>query len=320
MDEIKVSVVVPFYNNSEFLEECIKSICGQTLKDIEILFIDDCSTDNSLDLINKYSKQDKRIKILRNQKHSGAGAARNIGLKFAQGEYIIFLDADDIFSKDLLSDLYNLAKKKNSDIVFSRYSIIDRNGEVIANNQGVSNNIYENVNYAIFLEKINIFRISTPAPWNKLYRRKFIIDNGIFFQELTTCNDVYFAKRSFVDAKTIYFKDKELVKYRRYIGNNITSSRCKHSDNNITANGKVLKYLTQSGKSKIIIKFFYISEIKIFLYECNNINDYKERKEFIRKIYKFIPKKYFIYVYLQIKLLFIKNIIKSLLRIKSVIF
>ena len=116
MEEIKVSVIVPVYNAEEHLNQCLDTIVNQTLKEIEIICVDDGSTDNSLEILNQYAQKDTRIKVIQ-QKNQYAGVARNNGLKIARGEYVIFLDSDDFFKEDLLEKTYNQGKKVDADIV-----------------------------------------------------------------------------------------------------------------------------------------------------------------------------------------------------------
>ena len=106
---VKVSVILPVYNASDYLHQCMDSIVGQTLKDIEIICVDDGSTDNSLDILKEYEQKDKRVKVIQ-QKNAGAGAARNNGLSIATGEYLSFLDSDDFFEPDMLEKAYEKAK------------------------------------------------------------------------------------------------------------------------------------------------------------------------------------------------------------------
>lgn len=301
MNKIKISVIIPIYNSTRFLNDNIRSICDQTLSEIEILFVDDCSTDNSVEIISKYKKNDNRIKILKNSNHEGAAIARNYGLKFANGEYIIFLDSDDLFDAKLLENLYNLAKEKNCDIVFTKYSIIDENGIFIDRNQGVSDNVKEDINYADLSEYYNLFTITTPAPWNKLYKKSFLIEKNILFQNLATCNDLFFFKYSFVEARSIYFKNKELIKYRQYCGDNISSKRHKYCSCCIDANRLVFKKLKNSNKNVSIINFFYFSSISNFIYEYKKIISKIEKIVFLKNIYYFLPKKYFFYMCFKIK-------------------
>lgn len=114
---IKISVIIPVYNVEEYLKECLDSVINQTLKEIEIICIDDCSTDSSYSILEEYAKKDSRIVLIKNKENMGVGYNRNIGIKEAKGEYIGFIDSDDYISEDYYENLYNTAKKYNSDVV-----------------------------------------------------------------------------------------------------------------------------------------------------------------------------------------------------------
>ena len=116
---VKVSVILPVYNVSEYLRQCMDSIVGQTLKDIEIICVDDGSTDDSLEILKEYEAKDKRVKVIE-QKNAGAGAARNNGLAIATGEYLSFLDSDDFFEPDMLEKAYEKGKSANAQGVVFR--------------------------------------------------------------------------------------------------------------------------------------------------------------------------------------------------------
>lgn len=115
---MKVSVIIPVYNSEKYLEKCLNSLIKQTLEDIEIVCINDGSTDNSLEILNAYAKKDRRIKVL-SQKNLKQGAARNNGLKIAQGEFISFVDSDDWVDFDYLEKLYNAAIDNNVNMAAS---------------------------------------------------------------------------------------------------------------------------------------------------------------------------------------------------------
>lgn len=108
MTMVRISVLVAVYNAEKFLRECLDSLIGQTLSDIEIICIDDCSTDSSLEILNEYARKDCRIRILRNERNMGQAVARNRGLAAAEGEYITMLDSDDWFSPDALQSAYDV--------------------------------------------------------------------------------------------------------------------------------------------------------------------------------------------------------------------
>ena len=112
---VKVSVIIPVYNVEPYLKQCMDSVVGQTLKDIEIICVDDGSTDGSLDILREYAAEDNRIQIIE-QKNAGAGAARNNGMRHATGKYLSFLDSDDFFEPRMLEKAYDLAEKDQADL------------------------------------------------------------------------------------------------------------------------------------------------------------------------------------------------------------
>ena len=122
MSDIKVSVIVPVYNVEKYLRQCLDSIINQTLKEIEILCINDGSTDSSPEILKEYEEKDSRIKII-NKKNAGLSAARNQGLELAKGEYVSFIDSDDWINETFCEALYTAAKKYDSDIAIKKKSL-----------------------------------------------------------------------------------------------------------------------------------------------------------------------------------------------------
>lgn len=115
---VKISIIIPVYNTEMYLDECLKSAIGQTIQEIEIICVDDGSTDNSEKILKKYAEWDKRIIVLRNSKNLGPSYTRNRGLEYASGEYICFLDSDDMLKPEALEELYEIAEKNKLDCVY----------------------------------------------------------------------------------------------------------------------------------------------------------------------------------------------------------
>lgn len=131
MSEPKVSVIIPVYNTEKYLRECLDSVVNQTLQDIEIICVDDESTDRSLEILREYQAKDKRITVLKQEK-SNAGAARNLGLSIATGEYLSFLDSDDYYDLAMLEHMYACAKNRNADIVVCNIKVYyEDSGETV---------------------------------------------------------------------------------------------------------------------------------------------------------------------------------------------
>ena len=125
----KISVIIPVYNVENYLSECLDSIINQSLNDIEIICINDGSTDNSLKILQDYEKRDNRIRVI-NQKNSGLGATRNVGLSLSEGKYVYFMDSDDYLELSTLEELYHLAETNSLDIVlFKLINFYDETGE-----------------------------------------------------------------------------------------------------------------------------------------------------------------------------------------------
>lgn len=212
----KVSVIIPIYNAEQYLAECLESIINQSLKEIEIIGVNDGSTDNSLKILEAYAQRDKRIKII-TQANRGAGAARNRGLAEARGEYLSFLDSDDIFASELLETMYKTAKDRQADICVCRSrkqsekevsSLTWALKKFLIKGQTEFNPQKEYQKY--------IFQIFCGFPWDKLFRHEFIKTQGIKFQEIRHSNDLTFVYMALALADKITYTEQELITYRQH--------------------------------------------------------------------------------------------------------
>lgn len=211
----KVSVIVPCYNSSRYLRECMDSIINQTLKEIEIICVDDGSTDDTLEILNEYAKIDRRIRVL-HQENKYAGAARNLGMSIARGEYLIFLDSDDFFDLNMLKLTYMKAKEDSADVlVFNAYHYNTETKDLI-NAPWMLNTSYL-PNYRPFSRKDipkHIFSFVSTPPWNKLFRREYIENIKLQFQTTKRMNDIYFVMVAIALADKITILDQKLIFYR----------------------------------------------------------------------------------------------------------
>lgn len=193
-DAPKVSVIVPMYNAERFINFCVASILEQTFKNFELILIDDCSTDKTLDVVKNFS--DERIKIFRTKKNSGyPGAVRNVGLDAATGKYIFFMDHDDVILPNAFEVFVDVAEKNNVDAVTTTtwYRSSDFTCAEDMEVQQISLKspapVSENVKTRIW-EEIVLMGIHV-APWAWLYRRKFLVDKKIKFHA-EVAEDVFF--------------------------------------------------------------------------------------------------------------------------------
>ena len=206
---VDVSVVVPVYNTSRFLRECVDSLINQTLKNVEFIFVDDGSTDNSVEILKQYQKKDDRITILQ-QENLHAGTARNNGMKLAKGKYIIFLDSDDYFDLTLLEKAFCCAEKNSAEIVFfGHYKQSLQSGAIRKYPFRMRKGVFSAKSLGD-----KVFTSFHCVPWNKLYLRSFIDKNRLEYQTLLKHNDVYFAFLSVALAERIACVGEPLVYYR----------------------------------------------------------------------------------------------------------
>lgn len=226
MKKIKVSVILPIYNMEMYISECLDSLLNQSLKDIEIICINDGSTDNTLEILEEYQLKDKRIKLI-NQENKGAGYARNIGIKYAKGEYLSFLDSDDFFHRDMLKFSYEKSKKTNADIcIYGAILFDNQTGEKEKCTYNVRKNLLpeEEVFNRKDIES-NIFKNIMGWAWDKLYKKTFVLNNDLEFQEQRTTNDMYFVFASLLKAGRITILDKQLYFQRRNVATSLSNSR-----------------------------------------------------------------------------------------------
>lgn len=219
---IKISVVIPIYNSSCFLSTCLGSVLYQEKQNIEIICIDDGSTDSSAQIIKKYCRLDPRIKYFY-KTHTNAADARNMGLKFATGDYILFLDSDDFLAEDALKQLANIARETRADIVVSQYKLFDNKlKRKHMTPYGIHTKKKKPFNIATLTEKQ--FEFTNIAVWNKLYRSDFLKIHALRFKSHTCLNDMFFSLTATALAKKIALCHMVTVYYRINVHNSISSN------------------------------------------------------------------------------------------------
>jgi glycosyltransferase involved in cell wall biosynthesis len=213
-DNIKVSVIIPIYNTEKYLKECLESLLAQSLEEFEIICIDVGSTDNSVEIIKDYQIEESRIKLIV-QMNQTTGAVRNNALKIAKGEYIIFLEDADFFDNHLLEVTYEKAKEQNADCVlfdaFQYDAKEDKPKEVnhyLKKDMIPSENSFNRMNCDGNLFMITDFTVET-----KLFKKEFLIDSNILFQDLSYRSDGYFILTALAKAEKIVAVKKRLINH-----------------------------------------------------------------------------------------------------------
>lgn len=212
--KVLISAIIPVYNAEEYLRECIESLINQSLKEIEMIFINDGSNDNSLNILKSYEQIDNRIKII-NQKNSGPSNARNNGLNLAQGEYISFIDSDDWIDLDMFKIMYDNAKKNNCDAVICDMNMVGSNSDIYV--RGIKNNIKifdrNLIEDIIFTSLLRDSQFNSMA--NKIFKREIIeknnirLDEKIFYAEDWLFNMEFFKfcnKASYINKCFYYYR------------------------------------------------------------------------------------------------------------------
>ena len=216
-ENIKVSVIIPMYNAREHVRECLDSLINQTLKEIEIICVNDGSTDDTQNILEEYAKKDGRIIILK-QENLYAGVARNNGMNHASGEYLIFLDADDFFKLEMLEKMYNRAVSHKADVcICNVIAYSEKDKEYRESNHYLREDLLpENIPFSPKDEEIrdSLFQMTVPAPWNKLFKKSFINQERITFDTLKRANDLYFSYLAMAVADRITVVSDKLINYR----------------------------------------------------------------------------------------------------------
>lgn len=215
MSSPKVSVIVPIHNAEKYLEQCLNSILGQTLKDIEVICVNDKSTDGSAAILDSYAANEPRLRVLQSP-GLGAGGARNIGLESAQGKYLSFLDADDFFEPDMLESAVAKAEEDQSDIVVYGSWLYDTMRQANRQAKWMLNTecLPEGRPFAPSEIADCLFNVFGNYTWNKLFRTSLVREKGVLFQEISRTNDLFFTCTALTQADLISVIDKIFVHYR----------------------------------------------------------------------------------------------------------
>ena len=248
MTETKVSVIIPVYNSEANLVQCLESICSQTLREIEIICVDDGSTDSSSEILKKFRENDSRIQIL-HQKNLYAGVARNHGKAHAEGEYLAFWDSDDFFDPTALEKMYRKCKEDNADIcVCGAYQYYEQEDLSSPSSSYLRMKwVPDEIPFNRESNPDYIMNFTGPAAWNKLFRRSFVEENGLDFQAVRNGNDVFFVECALCYAKRITVINERLVYYRKDQQHSLLGTIEKAPLSAILAWGDVREHLRQNN-------------------------------------------------------------------------
>lgn len=260
MNDPRVSVIVPIYHVEGFLSRCLRSLIHQTFCDIEIICVDDCGTDGSVKIAERFAEDDARIRILRHAENKGLAASRNTGMQAAHAPYIMFCDSDDYYAPDMVEKMLR-AIEEGVD-----YAVCGVDIEYLSDeNMRKSDARYYSIKYQGIVPVNENTLLNTDASvWNKIFRRSVIEEYGIRFPEGLMYEDTYFFIIYGMHAQKAYYTSKKLYHYQRHASSIMSQ--------------------TFSGKSDYLTHFLLIGE-KIF--------EYLAEKKLIEKHAKLFCRLYF---------------------------
>lgn len=221
-----ISVIIPAYNAEDYIASCLSSVLSQTLSDIELIVVDDGSTDRTAAVVEESAQHDERVRLIR-QENQFAGVARNTGMKAAAGKYLYFLDADDWIEPNALEVMYSSAESLGSDIVVARSEGFDnQTGDTWLIDYALNGVPFDTLIEPSFYAD-RLFQRFMGWPWDKFYRAEFVRSSGLTFQSLRTTNDAYFVFCSLMLAGGVSCVDKVLFHHRANNRKSLEGTRSK---------------------------------------------------------------------------------------------
>ena len=270
------SIIIPTHNSEAFLPECLESALGQTLRDIEVIVVDDCSTDGTTETIESYARDDERVRVLKLEENKGPGIARNIGIDAAKGTYLYFLDSDDYCDRRLLEKAIAHIEETQADIcAFPIFRLDMRVGEPVrawwclppeAMFEGVRTwRDYED----------NVFDVYQNFAWNKVFRRSFIEKHLIRFQDIFLTEDLMFTAVALVRAQGISVIDEPLIIHREGTGENTMSNKDAHPLDFISAFSAFREFLVSEGLMSELKDSYLEWAVGSCAYNLNTLSSYE---------------------------------------------
>ena len=290
MSNLSISVIMPVYNAEKSLKKSVDSVLNQTFPDFELIIVDDGSTDSSGLLCDEYAVKDKRVKVI-HQENSGVSKTRNTGIDAANGEYLVFLDSDDVMDLNLLEDNLNIVRKLNPDVlIFNfRYTFADHS----VDNTFKQDEIFFGDNKKFFDEKLEMVveKELMNAPWNKIIRRDLVKNNKLYFDErYSILEDAMFSLMVCAKAETICINSDI---YHSYILWETGSLRTKWTDNRFSAIKEFYrlerKYCSRYEENQQQLHFFakrFGNHILAYMQmvSVNSELSFKKKRELIKEV------------------------------------
>ena len=271
---IKVSVIVPVFNAEIYLKDCLNSLVNQTLKDIEIIVIDDNSTDTSGSICDEFSEKDNRIIVIHNSKNIRQGLCRNKGIEIAKGEFVGFVDADDYVDLDFFEKLYNSAKTNGTNI--SKSEVLTLYGDGNAKKESTLNKkIKESVG-----NSIPLFVNFGYEHWTAIYKREKLIQNNILYPDIRNGQDDIFLLRCTYFLKSISLISNTFYYYRQHSSSTISIRERPYFESILEGYKLKVEFLNNHNMSKNDYMSCYYLALHIVITRYEELKTREDLKDF----------------------------------------
>ena len=306
----KVSIIIPVYNVEKYLRQCLDSVINQTFKDIEIIIVNDCSPDNSLQIIKEYQQKDERIVLLDLKQNIGLAFARNAGMKIAKGKYITFIDSDDWVIEDYIEILYNNIELYKTEVVIAENLEYDNISDCVINKSQklkfynkIIKDIKDKKNLILFIPRLIIQAM--------IVSRKFIVEKNILFQKEKIGEDLLFIVEIIASNSSLLYIDYPIYYYRVNRENSLMTNFYKNKNLDyitlFTFFNKIMDRFKQQNTFEVYKKELCVY---LFLYFSREVTDKQLTIEEYFKAVKLYKKNFYQRNFCFLKVKNIKNKIR----------
>lgn len=288
MDKPSVSIVIPVYNSALYLRQCLDSVIAQTWKNLDIVCVNDGSTDDSLSILEEYAAKNKCMRVFTKENEGkGAASARNMGLSQATGEYIQFLDSDDFFEQDMVENLVRKALDTEAEVVICRGRTFDDEKQIVT---GIMP--HPDLQYAPGKEVFSwqecpeyICEIADNYAWNKLFKRQLLMENNLSFTPIPISDDQDISMIAPIVAKKVAVVDKAFINYRVGTGTSQCDSQTRHPEAAYEGIYTVVKRFKELGVWENVKQSYLNVAIRLMREYFDRMTEY-EKIEFLYHKYR----------------------------------
>lgn len=291
----EISVIIPVYNIQQHLRECLDSVLGQSYPHLQVICVDDGSTDESPAILAQYAQKDNRVQVIR-QQNAGPGAARNTGLEAATGEYVIFLDSDDWFEPDFLEKMVDTAVREGADVAICRAVEFDTTSGRELPSQWMMKKQYLPGKLAFAPQEMadHLFQFTYGMPWDKFYRRELLTSSGIRYPALKNSEDLAFVYPTLLAAKRIAVVDEVLIHHRINRMASVSNSRCGQPEAPYEAFQIVKEYLEQHQLMDTYRRSFLNWAMEFLVWHISNMSQRDIQKQYLNTLrHQWLPRLHF---------------------------